>query len=107
MIGRTTAIPSMIAGSSAWAAAAPVSIDVKHRIPSAIVAWRMSAASRTTPERGVGVLTTSRTLPDSDQLQDADLVAHLGPRPAWRPATRSPNPARSSDVRVPPVAASR
>ena len=54
-----------IAGSSASAAATAVSIAVRQRIPSAVAASRISAASRTAPERGVGVLTTRRTSPDA------------------------------------------
>ncbi len=55
----------MIDGSSASAAATAVSIAVRQRIPSPVAASRISAASRTAPERGVGVLTTSRTSPSA------------------------------------------
>ena len=56
-----------ISGSSASAAATAVSIAVRHRMPSAVAARRISAASRTAPDRGVGVLTTRRTSPAAMQ----------------------------------------
>ena len=62
---RTSPSWAAMAGSSASAAATAVSIAVRHRMPSAVAEWRISAASRTAPERGVGVLTTSRTSPEA------------------------------------------
>ena len=105
---RTSASRPAIAGSSASAAATAVSIAVRHRIPSAVAAWRISAASRTAPERGVGVLTTRRTSPEAMRSRIGDLAGRRRrrPRPAWPPAAPRgrPPPAR---VRVPGVAASR
>ena len=107
---RTSARRPAIAGSSASAAATAVSIAVRHRIPSAVAARRISAASRTAPERGVGVLTTSRTSPDGDELEDRDLavgrvgrLAELGDRPRLVPGRGQ----RRGACRASPPAGSR
>ena len=99
---------SAIAGSSASAAATAVSIAVRQRIPPAVAAWRISAASRTAPERGVGVLTTRRTSPLAMSSRIGDLAARpeSAPRRASPPAGAS-YPAAASARRVPGVAASR
>ena len=81
---RTVARRPRSAGASASAAATAVSIAVRQRMPSAVAAWRISAASRTAPERGVGVLTTSRTSPARDQLEDRR--PRRAPRPAASPS---------------------
>ena len=52
---RTSDRRAINAGSSASAAATAVSMAVRHRIPSAVAAG-ISAASRTAPDCGVGVL---------------------------------------------------
>ena len=72
-------------GSSASAAATAVSIAVRQRIPSAVAASRISAASRTAPERGVGVLTTSRTSPSAMRSRIGTSLLPA-PRRAWRRA---------------------
>src|SRR5439155_11433616 len=51
---RTSDSSGAIAGSSASAAATAVSIAVRQRIPSPVAANRISAASRTGPDWGVG-----------------------------------------------------
>ena len=70
----------------------------RHRIPSAVAAWRISAASRTAPDRGVGVLTTRRTSPLGDEIEDRRprRSTRRPPRRAWLPAARRsrPRPAR-------------
>ena len=104
---RTLATAATISGSSASAAATAVSIAVRHRIPSPVAARRMSTASRTAPERGVGVLTTSRTSP-------LPIRSRIGTSPLDSSAA-SPSlatglaswPASASRRRVPGVAASR
>ena len=53
------------ARSSERAAAMAVSMLVRHRMPSETAASRIAAASRTGPERGDGVFTTSDTSPDA------------------------------------------
>ena len=73
MIARTSAICASIAGSSASAAAIPVSIAVRHRTPSAIAACRISAASRTAPERGVGRVDDEPHVAVGDRLEDRPL----------------------------------
>ena len=94
VIGRTLAISSAMSGASASAAAIAVSIAVRHSTPSAIAAWRMSAASRTAPERGVGVLTTSRTWPSAMSSRIAGLARAPGSAPSFATGAAS-NPAAS------------
>ena len=69
-------------GSSECAAAMAVSMVVMHSTPSAMAAWRTAAASRTAPERGMGVLMMSEISPLGDDLEDrrqlAVVVAHQG-----------------------------
>ena len=105
---RTSEMRAAIAGSSASAAAIAVSIAVRQRIPSAVAASRISAASRTAPERGVGVLTTRRTPPSAISLEDPDLADRQVRRGAeLRDRASRPKPASRRSVRVPGVAASR
>ena len=107
---RTSESWAAIAGSSASAAATAVSIAVRHRIPSAVAAWRISAASRTAPDWGVGVLTTSRTSPDA---MSAKIDSPSAPTGAPALATgRLSNPAAARAAAVPrrrrePVAGQR
>ena len=72
-----------------------------------VAARRISAASRTAPERGVGVLTTSRTSPDAISSRIATSPApRRAPRRASRPAGIAAQ-RRERRRACPPVAASR
>lgn len=106
---RTSASRSRTAGSSASAAATAVSIAVRQRIPSAVAARRISAASRTAPDWGVGVFTTRRTSPEAMRSRiggggagssgSASAPYFATSRASW------PSPARARAV--PSVAANR
>jgi len=84
-----------------------VSMAVRHNTPSAIAAWRISAASRIAPERGVGVLTTSlaRPLAMTSSMATSPIAAS-GCAPSLATGSAS-KPAALIPARVPGVAASR
>src|SRR5436309_1853205 len=104
---RTSARCAVTAGSIASAAATAVSMAVRQRIPSPVAARRISAASRTAPDRGVGVFTTSRTSPEAMRSRIATSpAAVLGSAPSFATG-RASNPADPRSARVPAVAARR
>ena len=64
-----------------------------------MAAWRISAASRTAPERGVGVFTTSRTSPDAISVEDPGPRRWLArPPPELGDGLARRSPSRSSVV---------
>ena len=107
VIGRTWRSRRRSPGRAPRRPRCPVSIAVRHSTPSAIAAWRMSAASRTAPERGVGVLTTSRTSPLAITSRiGTSPISRSGSAPSFATGS-TPKPASRSAVRVPGVAARR
>lgn len=103
--GRTSASRSTTSGSSASAAATAVSIAVRHRMPSAVAASRISAASRTAPDWGVGVLTTRRTSPDAMRSRIGTPSASSAA--PYLETDRASWPRVASAAAVPAVAANR
>ena len=95
--------------SSDRAAAMAVSMLVRHRIPSETAARRMAAASRTGPERGDGVLTTSDTSPDAmtSRMSGAPATPSAPAAPASGVTSMTSWPLARSAAAVPAVAAKR
>ena len=94
---RTSATWASTSGSSASAAATAVSIAVRQGTPSAIAVWRISAASRTAPERGVGRVDDEPDAAARDQVEQRGLAggrvrlgASLATGSAVEPGGRSP-----------------
>ena len=107
MSDRTAAIPSTTAGSSASAAATPVSIAVRHRI--ALGDRRVADVGRVADRAGARRRRVDHE-PDAarrDQLQDRRLLAH-GLRAELRDWTIALDPGPLAGAPAcPPVAASR